>query len=378
MESIRKRNSIIRNVNYTYDNTQRLIKNSVGSVKRFNDKNLAQKLKSLFIHKVKTYLWTGFFIFGAILAVNVLIMTFYLTDAGYNYNLMNNSYANAVLPEQDIGGVMDLGIVRVEEIRYSDLSIGDQVVIYEDFSLDVYWVETVVSLDDQTKNVELTYDNISTNTYHINELIGQFTEKADFLGTIYYTSTFTRGYIFLAMSHIILLVGYWYAFLNKKDVEASSLVTQDYGISQNVLNDLVQKTLLEETVPNTTGIGTLIPPIIGNYNEKAFETTTVIETVKEDKPTEIIRSKMDIIEYITADTGLNNYKGKLFLKYFSKVIAEELAKGEYVHIINFGKFSTVTMPAKAGVNPKSKKKIIVPEHKQARFKFYNEVKSKIE
>ena len=90
------------------------------------------------------------------------------------------------------------------------------------------------------------------------------------------------------------------------------------------------------------------------------------------------RSKGDIIEYITATTGLSNYKGKTFLKHFAEVIAEELAKGEYVHIADFGKFTTVTMPAKAAVDPRTKKKIIVPEHKQARLKFYSEVKSKIE
>ena len=207
MESARKRNPIIKSINYTYDNTQRLIKNSIGSLRGFNDLSFAQKLKRLFIHERKTYLWTGFFIFGAILVINVIIMTFYLSDSGYNYNLMKNSYANAVLPDQDIAGVMDLGIVKVIEPIYADLSIGDKVVIFSDFSLDVYFVETVVSIDDQTKTIELTYDNITTNGYHISDIVGTYTEKASLLGTIYYASTFLRGYIFLAMSHIILLFG---------------------------------------------------------------------------------------------------------------------------------------------------------------------------
>ena len=180
------------------------------------------------------------------------------------------------------------------------------------------------------------------------------------------------------MSHLLLLVGYWYVFLNRKELVEENLETSDYDEYLRLSNSLVQKLTLEEMAPDFSGVGTLVPPVIGNYNEKVFEKIKVIEVGNRIKPTEVIRSKMDIIEYISANTGLNHYKGKLFLKYFSKVIAEELAKGEYVHIVNFGKFSTVTMPEKAAVNPRSKKKIIVPEHKQARFKFYNEVKSKIE
>ena len=74
---------------------------------------------------------------------------------------------------------------------------------------------------------------------------------------------------------------------------------------------------------------------------------------------------------------MSNYTGKQFLKYFSQVITEELKNGNDIHIINFGKFTTVKMPAKDAVNPRNKKKMIVPEHRQARLRFYNEVKSKV-
>lgn len=382
MESIKKRNSIIKSINYTYDNTQRLIKNTVGSLRRFNDLSFAQKLKRLFVHERKTYLWTGFFIFGAILVVNVIIMTFYLSDSGYNYNLMKNSYVNAVLPSQDINGVMDLGIVKVAEPIYADLNIGDQVVIYSDFSLDVYFVETVVSIDNQTKTIELTYDNITSNGYHISDIIGSYTEKASFLGTIYYTSTFLRGYMFFAMSHIILLFGYWFTFLKNNSTEKLSFVSSDYYKEQNIISNIVQEIVLDQKGIDQNGIGILVPPVMPkSIPIDDLEVLAGIKTIDITKPVkapDFTRTKGDIIEYITATTGLNNYKGKLFLKHFTEVIAEELAKGGYVHIVNFGKFTTIKMPAKAAVDPRTKKKIIVPEHKQARFKFYNEVKSKLE
>jgi nucleoid DNA-binding protein len=370
MESIKKRNSFIKHISYTYDNTQRLIKNSIGSLKRFNDLSFAQKLKRLFIHERKTYLWTGFFIFGAILVINVIIMTFYLSDSGYNYNLMKNSFVNAVLPSQDTTGAMDLGIVKVAEPIYADLSIGDQVVIYSDFSLDVYFVETVVSIDNQTKTIELTYDNIISNGYHISDIVGTYSENANFLGTIYYASMFIRGYIFIALSHLILLVGYWYTFLKTNSKEKSSFVPSYYYEEQNSISSIVQEIALEQKNLNRTGIGVLVPPVLPK--------SIPLDNAKPIVVPDFTRSKGDIIEYITRTTGLSNYQGKTFLKYFAKVISEELAKGEYVHIVNFGKFTTVNMPAKAAVDPRTKKKIIVPEHKQARFKFYDEVKSKIE
>ena len=120
-----------------------------------------------------------------------------------------------------------------------------------------------------------------------------------------------------------------------------------------------------------------IPPATVSNIERALETAEVIEAVNAIDSNHIIRSKADIIEHITFDTGLSTYKGKMFLKYFAQVITDELSKGNDIHVIRFGKFTTVTMPAKEAVNPRTNKKIVVPEHRQARLRFYNDVKSKL-
>ena len=377
MEVLKKRNSFVEALDITYDNTQRLIKNGIESLKRFNHQDNAQKLRTLFAHKIKNYLWTGFFIFGVILVINVVIMTFYLADSGYNYTLMDNSYIDAVLPEQDIGGVMDLGIVRLEQAKYSSLSIGDQVVVYGDFSLDVYWVETVVSLDDETKTIGLTYDEISINTYHIEEIVGQFTSNADFFGTIYYTSTYIRGYIFLALSHVLLMVGYWHAFLSKWGTESVNVKSTNYREDLGILSGTDHNILDENPVDTLRDTETAKFPGTVSNKERTREKTKVIEATDTIFTGPITRSKGDIINYITADTGLSNYTGKQFLKYFSEVITEELTKGNDIHIVNFGKFTTVTIPAKDAVNPRNNEKIVVDEHRQARLRFYNEIKSKV-
>lgn len=377
MDVIKKRNNFVETLDITYDNTQRLIKNGIESLKRFNHQDNAQKLRILFAHKIKNYLWTGFFVFGVILVINVVIMTFYLVDSDYNYTLMDNTYVDAVLPAQDIGGVMDMGIVRLEQAKYSSLSVGDQVVVYGDFSLDIYWVETIVSLDDKTRSIELTYDEVSTNTYHIEEIVGQFTSNADFFGTIYYTSTYIRGYIFIALSHVLLMVGYWHAFLNKWNVASANQESTNYREDLGILSGLDRDLLDEEPVDSLKDAETVKFPATVSNIERAIETTKVIEAADVIFTGPITRTKGDIINYITADTGLSNYTGKQFLKYFSQVIIEELSIGNDIHIINFGKFTTVTIPAKDAVNPRNNEKIIVAEHRQARLRFYNEIKSKL-
>ena len=377
MELSKNKNSVTRTINNTFDNTQRLIRNVNESFKRFNQNNRTQKLNILFKHKLKKYLWTGYFVFCMILVINVIIMTFYLVDSGYNYNLMDHSYVDAVLPSQDVGGVMDLGIVRIEKVSYLDLSIGDKVVIYGDFSIDIYWVETIVGLDDATKSIELTYDNVSTNTYHIDDVIGQYASNANFFGTLYYSSMYLRGFMFLASSSLLLMYGYWYAFLSNKDSEMINLFNTNYREDLGVLSSLDKQIILEEAETDLRGVEVLIPPAAVSNVERARKKAKAIEAENVLTSDHFIRSKGDIIEYITAHTGLSNYKGKMFLKYFAEVITEELSKGNDIHIIKFGKFTTVTMPAKDAVNPRTNEKIIVPEHKQARVRFYNEVKSKL-
>ena len=315
MELSKRRNGLIRTVNNTFDNTQRLIKNTIGSLRRFNNKEKAQKLNILFKHELKKYLWTGYFAFGVILVINVIIMTFYLVDSGYNYNLMDHSYVDAVLPAQDIGGVMDLGIVRIEKVQYSDLSVGDQVVVYGDFAVEVYWVETIVSLDAATNNIELTYDQVTTNTYNIDQVIGQYSNNAEFFGTIYYSSMFLRGYLFLASSSLLLMYGYWYAFLSNKSPELVSEVSRNYRKELGMTPDLEQEFSVEEQGTDSGGIGITIPPETASSTARArkrVKEVTITDALTTDH---FIRSKGDIIEYITAHTGLSNYKGKLFLKY---------------------------------------------------------------
>ena len=62
----------------------------------------------------------------------------------------------------------------------------------------------------------------------------------------------------------------------------------------------------------------------------------------------------------------------------SKVITEELSTKGEVELTGIGTIITILMPSKEAVNPQTKQKIIVPEHRQVRMRFSEEYKKKFE
>lgn len=178
---------------------------------------IIKKLKNLAKYDNLNYVWVGFFLFAFLLVINVVIMTLYLVDSEDEYKYLDNAYVNAVLPGQEIEQTLDLGIVHIEKVNFSKLEIGDKIVISGDFQLDVYWVETIISIDDNTLEISATYDDITTNTFNSDDIVGTFTSEANFIGTIYYSASFTKGFTLLAFSHVFLLWGYYHIFLTKKE-----------------------------------------------------------------------------------------------------------------------------------------------------------------
>jgi len=180
-------------------------------------KKLKRKLKNQSKYNDNIYLWIGFFIFGFILFVNVLIMLMFLSDSQYQYRIINHAYIQAVLPEQEINSTLQLGIVRIKELKLDELQIGDSVLVYEDFNLDVYWVEEITSIDLSANEVVLTYDSLNHTTYDIDDIVGVYENDANFFGTVYYSASFIKGFVYLTISHVFLIVGYFYIFIVKKE-----------------------------------------------------------------------------------------------------------------------------------------------------------------
>ena len=192
--------------------------------KNIKDKIFSINPKNLSIYNKRMYLWIGFFIYGLILFVSVGFMTICLINSDkYEYKVMNHAYVNAVLPNQSLDQALELGIVKLKEPLLRELKVGDQIVVYGDYNLDVYWVETIVSTDIASKEVEATYDQEITNVFLEEDILGVYVEKANFVGTVFYSASYLKGYLLLTITHGILLYGFYFLFLGKKPKNESHI-----------------------------------------------------------------------------------------------------------------------------------------------------------
>lgn len=110
------------------------------------------------------------------------------------------------------------------------------------------------------------------------------------------------------------------------------------------------------------------------------------ETVKETKATPVpkkakkkktSKSKKDLIEDIAEASDLSKNKSEHFLNTMIDVITEAIKSDDEVDFGKVGKFSYIIMPAKDAVNPQTKEKIVVPEHKEVRFRFDEDFKEEV-
>jgi len=155
----------------------------------------------------------GFYLLAALLLLNAVFMTLHFINRHYDYRVLNNLYIEAILPDQDITGRMSTGIVKIKELNIDKLGLNDKVVICCDYGIDEHWVEDVISVDVDNDAIGVTYDGVVATSVSSDEIFGVYLTDANFLGTIYYTSTFIRGYILLLVSQGIILYLYHRLFV---------------------------------------------------------------------------------------------------------------------------------------------------------------------
>jgi hypothetical protein len=167
--------------------------------------------------KKQDYFLIGFYILLLLSVINLSIMTIHLMDPNYKYPILKTSYIDAIYPDQDLTNTMYTDIVKITEFDEQDIQVGDSVVINSDFNINENWVEEIVSIDYDSKQIELTYDNLSTITVSYDKVIGVYDSNANIFGTIYFTSKFYRGYILLMISHAFVLTAYFFAWIDRRE-----------------------------------------------------------------------------------------------------------------------------------------------------------------
>jgi DNA-binding protein HU-beta len=79
-------------------------------------------------------------------------------------------------------------------------------------------------------------------------------------------------------------------------------------------------------------------------------------------------NKKDLTVAVAKATGKTQKDSKVIVESLTKVISEQLHKGNDVKIVNFGKFSVVQRAERKGINPQTHEPMVIPAKKVVKFK----------
>lgn len=79
-------------------------------------------------------------------------------------------------------------------------------------------------------------------------------------------------------------------------------------------------------------------------------------------------NKAELINAMAAESGLSKVDSKKALDAFFSSVTKALSAGDKISLVGFGTFSVAERAERAGINPSTKKAIIIPAKKVAKFK----------
>ncbi|QWC00171.1 hypothetical protein KHQ88_00990 [Mycoplasmatota bacterium] len=187
---------------------KKVFKKTLDSMKRF--------ILFCYHYFKKHYVKIGFYFLAFILFINAIFMTVYLINRNYDYKIVDTLYIEAILPNQDINSTLKTGIVKIKKIDYDRISTDDQVVMCCAYGLDEFWVQDVVSVNKDDKVIQTSYDDFTFTLVNEDDAYGVYIEEANIFVTMYYTSSFIRGYALWMVSEILFIYIYHFVFIQKR------------------------------------------------------------------------------------------------------------------------------------------------------------------
>lgn len=119
-------------------------------------------------------------------------------------------------------------------------------------------------------------------------------------------------------------------------------------------------------------------PIVEKVEEKIekklpVEKETIVvpviaKKVKSKKVKQIKKSKGELIDYVSAETGLSKAKIQKSITALEDIITSELVAKEKVKLNGLGQFSVIMVKDRVGTNPSDGSKILIPAHQKVKFK----------
>jgi len=160
----------------------------------------------------------------AILAViHIIYLLTLLVGDNRGLNLFGQATVVAVPIDKEIiltdtGFEANATVVVIRRFEPDDLKIGDLVVIYGKFGSDVFWVERVVSFDNQTQQLITTIDGVfaSDDVISYDQVRGYFVRVAGISGAINYVSSNFRGYLITFATYALIIFAMRYHYNKQK------------------------------------------------------------------------------------------------------------------------------------------------------------------
>jgi len=179
--------------------------------KRIKTKN--SNKNKLNIIKLKKYI---FIMLIVIFSINIIISTLFFINGNTKYRLFERAYVEAVLPGQNINEPLNTGVVKAIDVDSENINVGDYIIVYGDYGLDENWVEIVIENDSESTFIVSSYSTFTALEVDKDDVLGVFVEEANFLGLIFYFSSFVVGYILIFCFEAIIVFAFYFYLLREK------------------------------------------------------------------------------------------------------------------------------------------------------------------
>lgn len=89
-------------------------------------------------------------------------------------------------------------------------------------------------------------------------------------------------------------------------------------------------------------------------------------------------TKSDIVDIISASTGISKIETEAVVKGFIETVIESMKKGEHIELRGFGSFKVVKRAPRVARNPKTNQEVSVPEQFVPVLKISKDFKSAVQ
>lgn len=152
-------------------------------------------------------------IFGSIVIIAVLHLVFIALPMILGNNtkdILGFQYEIVIEKNQDLDGEILGQVLKIEPIIFEDLNSGDHVLIYGLYGNNYYWEVEVVEIYENQQTLDVTFDDVIRNRFHIEDIAGQVAGSSNLISTFYYTASTIRGFIPMILLHAIIVYGTYY------------------------------------------------------------------------------------------------------------------------------------------------------------------------